>query len=663
MQQIGYGGLTRRSRRAMKDTTLQAPPGPFSQNGAGQGNQNTALARPVGSPPNSNLGSNLLQNKDPNLLKGRPKGGIFSSQMRAAQPQPQVAATTAEPQAQAAAAKPFIPDEQLFQAINTDPQYGRLFGQSTAQFTRGQFVPEQQLGGIYDWRRAIGSGAVKGDGTPYTQADMLNWVRRQTGQPMAAQAHAADPAAPTPAAPAQPSINAVEMDALTQAMQPAAPTMETAARPQASVQNLTATLAPPAPAPVGSAQIKQAILSGQTKPDGSRYTVLDYRSALNAERAGTTAPPVPTAAPPAPAPVAPPPAVQPGPFTQPLLNAGVPPYASQPAETPANAVQTPAEMERMRLELPDPQAFIDEQMAVYDAKEQQRLQREAAAMNEELQRRGVFSAGTAAEMTRRMQEESNRARQEYLTSLTVEAERQRQANARDQFGANVNARDAESQFGLSRFQAGGSEAGRLAGESISRFGAAQAAGQNERSWVLDQARTQADISTQRQQQQLAQEGQAFDQTMRSYQEGRATQQQLEDQALKYAQFQQQIQTSELEQYLSVLQTNAQLTQAEAAEVRESTKLVMAYQQQQQSAVLELLKLVDSTDVDKTTQLIQLFQTSGSLIESALNRAANIAQTNSEIASTNNQQTAYTREQGDKRTGGIFSGIAGIFSGM
>lgn len=361
------------------------------------------------------------------------------------------------------------------------------------------------------------------------------------------------------------------------------------------------------------------------------------------------------------------------------------------------AVAMPGASERMRVRLPDPQAFLTRRTADFEALEGQRLQRERDLMNAGLSARGLYSAGGSAEMDRRLLEESGRRGTAFLTDLMVEAERQRQANARDEFGLNLGAAEQERRFDLSRFGAGqqageqefsqglrsfgaGEEqAGRLGQEALQRFQAGRQAGREDREYGLQlqeaerlgqgqafaqsvqaaEAQQRLGLNTFRAQQEADQ--QEFSQILEAHREGRATEAQLTDTAVKVFETQRQAEQQDFQNLLNALIAEGNLTRQDAESALDAANVALAFRRQEQQVLLELAQIADLSEDKKTSALLGLFGEGANTVDAALDRFLQAANLDLQRQTTNQEIAAANARARNQRRTDIAGALSGAFT--
>ena len=384
----------------------------------------------------------------------------------------------------------------------------------------------------------------------------------------------------------------------------------------------------------------------------------------------------------------------------------------------------PDETDAYRTTLPNPQDFIDRRLKDYDALEKERVTREISQMNASLAARGLYSAGGAAEMERRILEESGRRRDAFTTDLMIEAERQGQSNARDEFGLNLSARGQELGYGLQRFgaaqgagenvfgralsayQAGEGTSGRKFSEGLQRFGAGETAatrqftenldrflasrqvGREERANILDRFR--AGLAAQEQQfqqgvtgaltkEQLAQgeqgrrltelranldaEAQNFNQSLVAFREDKATRQQVEDSVLKFWSVKNAYEQQDFENNMKSLELQNLITRAQAEDIRAAFTTAADFRRSEQDVLLKLVALADLDDQRKIDGLNQLLHTSGNLLNGALDMQLRAALGTQAGQGTNAEINAATSAARARQQESVFSGLSDVFGGL
>jgi len=343
--------------------------------------------------------------------------------------------------------------------------------------------------------------------------------------------------------------------------------------------------------------------------------------------------------------------------------------------------------------LPDPQSFVRQGLQTFDADATVQNQRQMDALLSDLNRLGVNSPRVADAVMRNVLEPSNRNRMLLQFELEKEAEASRQANARDEFGLNLDrfqaGRVSEGQSfseGLQRFHAGESQAGRLGAEELARFESGRNVVQQDREFAIQQraqelqaqgqsfdqavraATTEFDlregeqrIGLNQMQANLAAEQQSFNQQMEAFREGRATTEQLEASAIRAFQAELGARQQTFENEVTKLQLEAGLSQAEAAEARAAFQQYMDYRRNEQNALLELTKLSSLEGAERDRALLELFQTSGAFIEGAITRAMQARTAAADTRSTNLEADAAALSAENTRIAGIGDQIAGVFS--
>lgn len=370
--------------------------------------------------------------------------------------------------------------------------------------------------------------------------------------------------------------------------------------------------------------------------------------------------------------------------------------------TARNQYIQPPEFQQQQINLPNPNDLLKERLRDFDVLNREETQRKLEDLNTSLAQRGLFSSGSAEELQKRVLDESNRARNQFITEQMVESERQTQANARDEASLRLQAQQQYGQLGieayravgegtsreyrdqLDTFLAGEQQSGRLSKENLDRWLAARGATQQDREYALNRydaelrgqgqafsqavntATTRSQLLTEEQNRNIAQyrtemdtAGQNFQQALAAHQQGQLDQAQLQDVTLKYWQAKNQYEQQDFTNRLALYEADGRLSHQDVQDWTALYDIGLRQRRSEQDVMTRLIELENADDASKRQGLIALFGTAAQTVDNALDRVLRAAALTQEGQTTNAEINAANAAARASQAGGVLAGAGNL----